>query len=203
MMSYAPVPSTDTTVFAGLASVAAVRAWTTASVPVRVDRANWCSAQLVWMGPANICARFRETSRRRTSAMTIFSGSSIGFFSNATIRPSPRQGMIVAGSLVCANRWATAVRRWVVFSIIKHQRSVSAVRPERPGAAFLFFLLERLKLWMMVAAESSTGCCGRDRILRSQAGRVSQFAQCAGGPGAGVPAFTACRAADNSPMCTR
>ena len=41
MVSYAPMPSTDSTVCVGLACVAAVNAWITASVPARVDSANW------------------------------------------------------------------------------------------------------------------------------------------------------------------
>ena len=41
MVSYAPIPSTDSMVWFGWASVAEVRAWTMASVPARVERANW------------------------------------------------------------------------------------------------------------------------------------------------------------------
>ena len=93
-----------------LASVASVRAWITASVPARVDNANWCGEQLVWMGPANICAKFREASRRSTSPMTIPRTRPFSFC-NATVRPSPRLGMMVAGTLACARRWATAVSR--------------------------------------------------------------------------------------------
>ena len=40
MLSYAPTPSIDRMVWVGLASVTAVRAWTTASVPDRVAKAN-------------------------------------------------------------------------------------------------------------------------------------------------------------------
>ena len=52
MVSKAPMPSMDRMVRSGVCSVAAVRACTTASVPARVERANWWGWQAWWIGVA-------------------------------------------------------------------------------------------------------------------------------------------------------
>ena len=71
MVSYAPIPSTDSMVWFGWASVAEVRAWTMASVPARVERANWWGMHAAWKWLAYVCAKHRETSLRRRSPMTM------------------------------------------------------------------------------------------------------------------------------------
>ena len=53
--------------------------------------------------------------------------------------------MMAAGTFACASCCATAVSRWVASSLSSTRRSVSAVRPDGPGAAP--FLVRR-KLWM-------------------------------------------------------
>ena len=150
------MPSTESTVFVELVSVAVVSAWMIASVLARVDNANLCGEQVVCMSCENICAKLRDTKRRTTSPMTIPRTLPFGF-GKATIRPSPRLGTMAAGTLACASCCATAVSRWVASSSSSMSRSVSAVRPDGPGAAP--FLVRR-KLWMMVAAGISTGWSG-------------------------------------------
>ena len=57
----------DKMVLFWLCCVAVVRAWRTAPVPARVDKANWCGLHAAWKWLENICAMQRDTTRRRTS----------------------------------------------------------------------------------------------------------------------------------------
>ena len=112
MVSYAPTPSMDRTVVAVLCCVAVLRAWMIAPVPARVDKANWCGLQAAWMLVANIWAKHRETTRRKTSPMTKPRTPPFGFC-KATVRPIPIALAMVAGILAWAKRLQT-VTNWVV-----------------------------------------------------------------------------------------
>ena len=69
IVSYAPMPSADKTVCCGLDWLATEMVRTTASVPARVDKANWWGAQAVCMVVAYCWTRFLATSRRSASQM--------------------------------------------------------------------------------------------------------------------------------------
>ena len=156
------MPSTESTVFVELVSVAVLSAWMIASVLARVDNANLCGEQVVCMGCENICAKLRDTKRRTTSPMTIPRTLPFGF-GKATIRPSPRLGTMAAGTLACASCCATAVSRWVASSSSSMSRSVSAVRPDGPGAAPFFGAAQVV---------DDGGCWYFDGLVRLEGGNV-------------------------------
>ena len=176
-----PTPSTDRMVWVGLASVTAVRAWTTASVPDRVAKANWWGWQAVWIGWAYFWARHRETSLRNTSPTTMPRTLPLGLV-RATIRPRPMARAISAGILAWARWRATRMRLVVAVSSSIRMRRVSAVRPDGPGAAPLRALL---KFMRMRSSGRSTGWSGWNSLSDGCRGRRAQ-----GGAvlGLGVPA---------------
>ena len=150
------MPSTDTMVLLGSSSVALVMAWTTASVPARVDRAYWCGEQAWWMCWENCCARLRATNLRRRSPITRPRTRPLGFW-RATRRPRPSAWLAVSGSSALAICCVTWMSLLVASSSSRTSRKVSAVRPEGPGAAPF---LARHKLVVKICVESVTGSCG-------------------------------------------
>ena len=123
------MPSTDTMVLLGSSSVALVMAWTTASVPARVDRAYWCGEQAWWMCWENCCARLRATNLRRRSPITRPRTRPLGFW-RATRRPRPSAWppatntsgtcrchvAYINESFVCGERLAAGHRKYVLRS---------------------------------------------------------------------------------------
>ena len=155
-----------------------------------------------------ICAKLRETRRRTMSPMTMPRTRPFGFC-KATIRPRARLGTIASGTLPSAICWATAVSRCVASSSSSMSRSVSAVRPEGPGAAP--FLVRR-GLLPMVAVDNSGSWSGWNAVMSELTGWYGSCGRRAGScsscnvcslPGAVGFAVRACRAAESSPRCTK
>ena len=137
----------DKTAKLGSVWVATVMPWTMASVPARVDKANWCGEQAWWIGCAKCWAMLRDTTLRRMSPMTMPRTRPFGF-RRATSRPSPMAVARDGGMLAAASCWAIWTNL-LVLSSSSGIRKVSAVRPDGPGAAPLRV---RRRFRMMVAA---------------------------------------------------
>ena len=191
-----------------LLCVVAVSACTTAPVPARVDSANWWGAQATWNWVAKTWAMQRAMTRRKTSPMTSPRMPPLGLVS-ATIRPNPMACAMFGGTRACAKCWHTSTKRAVVASSSKTSRSVSAVRPDGPGAAPF---LERRRAVSNLWAGSCRGCSGTNWSMLACKGvygsvglRVGSrsCANVAAVPGAKGLAVSACRAAESSPWCTK
>lgn len=161
----------------------------------------------MWMWLANICAMQRDTTRRRTSPMTSPRTLPLGFW-GATILPNPNAVAMVVGIWFCARRWHACVKRLVVASSSRTTRSVSAVRPEGPGAApFLERRSAVISAWAGICSCcSGANCwmCGCMAAYGSGGLLVGSWscASVASVPGAGGIAVRACLAADSSPWWT-
>ena len=146
--------------------VVAVSAWTTASVPARVERANWYGLHAVRIVCPKCWAMLRDTTLRRRSPTTRPRMRPFGFCS-ATSLPSAMALLACWGRSACASKCETCRKAWVASASSRTKRKVSSVRPEGPGAAP--FRVRRRAL-MIKASGSWRGSAGTNCMMAASMG---------------------------------
>ena len=130
--SFAPMPSIDETVVIGFASVSALIAWATQSVPARVERATWNWAHVASTAFPNWRANVLATSQRNEVPVAMLGTPPSGFC---------KAVMVAAMNAFLTELWhvslavsSAALNKSWNNSWSKHTLNVSFVHPPGPDA---------------------------------------------------------------------